>query len=191
MRSEETAICCPVFSCPGWRRSIRPGMMAQTRKERFNQTRLGKPGVEIIAEHVFVEQSGEVEPPVPHHLAHVGKSPYAERIFIGDEASGPARARSTRRVSSIPRLWCKPPLEWITNEIMPFPAREGLDQDLGGAARQTPRSGCATSPTLDRGAASNGVDRRAGAAHGPRDRLRAETCHHHRREFSAPWHAIA
>src|SRR5262245_16367107 len=35
MRSEDTVICRPVFSCPGWRRSISPEMMVQTLKERF------------------------------------------------------------------------------------------------------------------------------------------------------------
>ena len=51
----------------------------------LHQARLGKPGVEIVAEHVLVEQSREVEPSGPHHLAHIGEAPDAERIFIGDE----------------------------------------------------------------------------------------------------------
>ena len=71
----------------------------------LHQARLGEPGVEIVAEHVLVEQLGEVEAPVPHHLAHVVERPDGQRIFVGDEAERRRRrARSSRRVSSMPRL---------------------------------------------------------------------------------------
>ena len=50
-----------IFSLPGKRRSISPAMIAQVRKVRFINADFGKPGFEIVAEHVLVEQRGERE----------------------------------------------------------------------------------------------------------------------------------
>src|SRR6478752_2900988 len=100
----------------------------------LHQARLGKPSIEIVAEHVLVEQSREVEPSALHHLAHIGEPPHAERIFIGDETERLGMgALEPARQQHAEALMGEPSLEWIADEIMPLPARKGLDQDLVGA----------------------------------------------------------
>jgi hypothetical protein len=82
----------------------------------LHQARLGKPGVEVVAEHVLVEESAEVEPSVPHHLAHVVEPPDGERIFIGDETErGGARPLEPAGEQHAEALMGKAPLERIAD----------------------------------------------------------------------------
>ena len=84
--------------------------MAQTPKRPLHQARLCQPRIEIVAEHVLVEQLGQVEPPGLDHLAHVVERPDGKRLFVGYEAE-----RRGERVAT---------------EIVLMSAREGFDQDL-------------------------------------------------------------
>ena len=82
-------------------------MMAQSRKARFIRLDFGEPGIEVVAQHVLVEEFVEVEAAGLHHLGHVVERPDRQRIVVGDEAQRRgARARSSRRVSSMPSVWC-------------------------------------------------------------------------------------
>src|SRR4029077_12771977 len=100
-------------------------------KRTLHQARFGKPRVEVVSEHVGIEQSSELEPPVPDHVAHVVQGPDSESIFVGDEAErASAGTLQAPRQQHAEALMGEPPLERIADEITSIAARESLDQDF-------------------------------------------------------------
>ena len=55
-------------------------------KRALHQRRLGEPGFQIVAEHVFIEQRGKRKLTALEPQRHIAETPDSERIFVGDEA---------------------------------------------------------------------------------------------------------
>ena len=71
----------------------------------LHQARLGEPGIEIVAEHVLVEQPARGRAARPRTISPMSLSaPDGERIFVGDEAERRGARALEPRVSSMPRL---------------------------------------------------------------------------------------
>ena len=96
---------------------------------RFISADFGEPGLEIVAQHVLVEQFGEREIAARDAQRQIAEAPHGQRIFVGDEAERPhARALEPARQQHAERLVREPPFERIADEIIFGGAREGLDQ---------------------------------------------------------------
>jgi hypothetical protein len=103
----------------------------------LHQARLREPGVEIVAEHVLVEELRKVETCVPHHRAKIAEPPDGERVLVGDKAERRrARPFEPPRQEHAEALMREPALERIAHEIMAAPARKCLDQDLFRSGNQ-------------------------------------------------------
>src|SRR5262245_4560748 len=134
MRSEDTVICRPVFSCPGWRRSISPEMMVQTLKERFirldsaSQASKSSPSMSSSKSRERLRRPSRTE---------VAESPDGERVFVGDKAERRrSRPFEPPRQEHAEALMREPALERLADEIVAAPARKRLDQDLFGSGNE-------------------------------------------------------
>ena len=72
----------------------------------LHQRGFREPGLEIVAQHVLVEQRVEIEPALADHQRAVAKPQIASAYSVATKPSGCAPARSSRRVSSMPSVWC-------------------------------------------------------------------------------------
>ncbi len=66
-------------------------------KRALQHEAFGKPGLQIIAQHVLVEQVTQREMVAVDHLSHIVQRPDGECIIIGDETERPSAGRSSRR----------------------------------------------------------------------------------------------
>ena len=128
-------VCRPDFSCPGERRSISPAMIAALRKVRFIRCDSCKPRLEIIAQHVLVEELRRATAVPAAIISDRSRTAHTdERIFAGDETHGlGADALEPPRQQHAERLVRQPAFEGIADEIMAAAAWEGLDQHLVAA----------------------------------------------------------
>ena len=100
----------------------------------FHQRGFSEPRFEIVAEHVGIEQRGEIEPIVPDHVRDIAEPPHRQRIFVGDEAERPRpRALQPARQQHPERLMCKAALERVADEIEFVGAGERFHHQLAHA----------------------------------------------------------
>src|SRR5262245_24005363 len=103
----------------------------------LHQARLSEPGVEIVAEHVLIEQPAKVEPPIPNHRAEIAEPPDGERVFVGDKAERRRpRPFQPPREQHAEALMREPALERVADEVVAAPAWKRLDQDLFGSGNK-------------------------------------------------------
>src|SRR5579864_5910221 len=71
----------------------------------FHQRRFGKPGFEIIAQHVLAEQLRERQSALANGQSRIAEPHTVSAYSLATKPSGRRRARSSRRVSSMPSVW--------------------------------------------------------------------------------------
>ena len=105
----------------------------------LHQCRFRQPRLEIVTQHVRIEQRVEIELSLPDHERHVAERPDGQRIFVGDKAERPgAGALQPPRQEHAEGLMRQPPLEGITDEVMLVGARKSFHHQFAraGNARQ-------------------------------------------------------
>ena len=75
MRSDETVTCRPVFSWPGMALLDQPGDQRAVAEHALQQVALRQPGLEVVAEHVLVEELGEARLAAAKARAEVAEAP--------------------------------------------------------------------------------------------------------------------
>ena len=181
MRSAENVTCRPVLrSAPGVLRSIMPAMTAHLANVAFISVRFAEPALQIVAQHVLVEQRREIE------IAHRLQPPHRHGVFAGEEAERmlaqplePARDQHAERLlrQAVPRTDSRRDSAWRRAETSRSAFRPAPARRSGAAASRSSRAPAAAAPSAARARAACG-------ARGRRGRSRAETCRRRRRESS-------
>ena len=98
-----------------------------------HQLALVQPVLEVVAEHVLVEQLRQRQPAGADQPAEVAKTPNGERIVGGDEAeragAGALQPAGQQHAESLVR---QPPFERVAHHVVEGAARKGLDQHRVG-----------------------------------------------------------
>ena len=185
-RSEDTVIWRPVFSCPGWRRSMSPEMMAHTLKERFIRLNSASQASRSSPSMSSSNNRARSIRPALHHRSHVVEPPDGERIFVGDETERRGACPfEPPREQHAETLMRETPLEGVADEIVPA-CRVEMSRPESPRDPERPRARLAggANPRPGRAGAANPASRPRGAAPVRRDRSRAGICRLHR---PAPW----
>ncbi len=100
----------------------------------LHQRGFREPGLEIVTEHVLVEQKFEREVAARDVRRDVADAPDRERVFVGDEPHRlHARALEPPRQQHAERLMRQAAFERIADEIIFAAAWKSLDQEFAGA----------------------------------------------------------
>ena len=131
MMSDETVIWRPDFSFwPGWRRSISPAMIATVAEGAPHQRGLVEPGLEVVAQHVLVEQLVERQPAGADQRREIAEAPDGDGVVRGDEAErAGAGALEPAGQQHAERLVREPALEGVADHEVLRAARKGFDEE--------------------------------------------------------------
>ncbi len=100
----------------------------------LHQRGFGKPGFQVVAQHVRIEQRVEIKPALPDHERHVPQPPHRQRVFIGDKSERThPRPFHPPRQQHPERLMRQPPFEGIADEIVLVAAGKGFHQEFADA----------------------------------------------------------
>ena len=125
----EIVSCRRDFSSPGKRFSIKPAMMAQLRNVRFISADSAKPGFQVVAQHILVEQLGEREVAAFDVQSDVAQSPNRQGIFIGDKPQRPqAGPLKPARQQHAKRLVRQSAFKRIADKVVVGGSGKGFDQ---------------------------------------------------------------
>ena len=97
-------ICRPALDLAGMAALDQAGDDGADAERALHQARFGKPGIEVVAQHVLAEEVPRSSRSDALHLGEVGHAPDGQRVVAGDEPTGLAPSRSSRRVSSMPSV---------------------------------------------------------------------------------------